>query len=239
MTDIINFYENDDVKRLTPLYDNPNYNIETMPLKHPCRILLVAQTGGGKTNVCLNIIKGMNDTFKYIIIFTQNKEEPLYEFLEEKIPYPQLQIYEGISELKHFDFDDLDAEQTLIIFDDMCVESEKDQAKIKNLFIRGRKMCGMKGISLIYLTQSFFQTPSIIRKQMSHMILRKLVGKRDIDDILRQTSTGVNKDQLRNMYAYCCPENDITQFLLIDYTANESMRFRKGFSEILDADYFF
>jgi superfamily II DNA or RNA helicase len=81
---IINFYELDEVKLLTPQYHNPNYDEETMPLKHPERAILLAPSGGGKTNLLLGIIKAMNGTFKVIILFTQNKNEPLYEYLEKK-----------------------------------------------------------------------------------------------------------------------------------------------------------
>ena len=54
--EIENFYTRDDVKIFSTVYENPEYNQNTMPLKHPFRALLIAQTGGGKTNLLLDII---------------------------------------------------------------------------------------------------------------------------------------------------------------------------------------
>ncbi len=234
----INFYELNEVKELTPKYDNPNYNMRTMPLKHPLRAVLCSPSGGGKSNITLNIIKNMNDTFKSIIIFCQCKDEPLYNYLYGRIEYPAFQIYEGIKAVNDFNFDDLPEEQTLIIFDDMCVESEKKQQPISDLFIRGRKMCGGKGISLLYLTQSYFKCPKTIRNQMTNLFIRKINGKKDLDMILRECALGATKEELQGMYLYSCPEEDITQFLFIDFSAPESYRFRKGLNEILMSDDF-
>ena len=50
-----------------------------------------------------------------------------------------------------------------------CV-NDKDKAsytKVKNYFTYGRK----KGITLAYLTQSFFESDGFIRKQMSYLLL--------------------------------------------------------------------
>ena len=230
--DIINFYENNEVKRFIPNYNNPSYNFETMPLKHPMRVLICGASGGGKSNICLNIIKSMNNTFEKIIIFTQNKQEPLYEYLEDKIDYPELEIFEGIESVNSYDFDNLEQCQTLIIFDDMVVE--KKQQKICDLFIRGRKMAGGMGISLMYLTQSYYQTPIIIRKQLTQIIIRKINGKRDLDSILRECSMDCDKEQLKRLYEYACPEDDIKKFLLIDLNAPKKYRFRLGFKKVLN-----
>lgn len=231
---IINFYELDEVKQLTPTYHNPNYDDDTMPLKHVERIIILAPSGGGKSNLLLSIIKAMNGTFQQIILFTQCKSEPLYEYLEKKIPYPAFQIFEGIDEIKNFDFDGLEEVQTLIIFDDMVIESEKNHKKIINLFIRGRKMCGMCGISVIYLTQSYYKVPKTIRSQATKLFIRKINTKRDLSLILSDCAANTTMEQMKNMYEYSCDADDITTFLLIDYKAFDDRRFRKGLNEILD-----
>ena len=231
---IINFYELDEVKELTPNYHNPNYNDDTMPLQHPERIIILAPSGGGKTNLLLSMIKAMNGTFQQILLFTQCKCEPLYEYLEKKIPYPQFQIFEGIEEVKKFNFDALEEVQTLVIFDDMVIEKENDQSKIKNLFIRGRKMCGMHGISTIYLTQSYYKVPKTIRGQTTKLFIRKINGKQDLSMILSNCGENATTEKMLNMYKYSCDANDITTFLMIDFKAFDDRRFRKGLDEILD-----
>jgi hypothetical protein len=128
--------------------------------------------------------------------------------------------------------------QYLIIFDDLCIESEKKQKNICDLFIRGRKMANGYGCSLIYLTQSYFQTPPIIRKQMTSLILRKINGKRDASSILKECSLNATTTQLLNIYDACCDPNSITDFLFIDFNAPDNQRFRYKFNQVLDINDF-
>lgn len=232
--EIINFYELPEVEKHKIEYINPNYNFKTMPLKHPLRMVLCGASGSGKSNILLNILEQMNDTFEKIIIFTQDKDEQLYNYLEEALLPDSFEIFEGIESVLNYNFSELDPKQHLIIFDDMCIESEKKQEPIKQLFIRGRKMAHKHGISLIYLTQSYFQTPPIIRKQMTQLILRKINGKRDCANILRETSINATSKQLLDLYETCCPPDDITSFLLIDFSAPEEARFRYGLDKIVE-----
>ena len=200
-------------------------------------MLICGSTGSGKSNILLNIIKMMDSTFNGIKIFTQNKEEPLYEYLESIIEKPYLEIYEGLGELQKMELDKLEKAQWLFIFDDMV--AEKNQKIIEHLFIRGRKLAQKGGISCIYLSQSYFQTPPVIRKQIGYLILKKINGKRDISSILRETSVEAEKEQLLSMFKYCvASKEDITNFLFIDLGAPETARFRKNFNMILNVDEF-
>lgn len=237
MGDVINFYELEKVKNFGVKYHNPNYNFENMNLRHPVRLVINGCSGSGKSNLLLNIINLMDSTFEKILIFTQDKSEQLYEFLEDELG-DSIEIYEGIQKVKDYDWADLDDMQYLIIFDDMCVEKERDQQKICELFIRGRKMAHQKGLSLIYLTQSYFQTPPLIRKQMTGLILRKVNGKKDLGYILKEQSMEGTKEQLMKMYKACCNPKDITSFLYIDLNAAEESRFRYRFNHILDINEF-
>jgi hypothetical protein len=49
--------------------------------------------------------------------------------------------------------------QVLIIFDDQ--EIDKNQQKIEEYFLRGRKVGG--GITMMYLSQNFYSIPTLIR----------------------------------------------------------------------------
>ena len=234
---VINFYELPEVQQYSIKYHNPSYDKMKQPLKHPMRMVICGATGSGKSNILLNIIRVMSNTFENIIIFTQDKSETLYKYLENTIP--EIRIFEGIKSVLNFNFNSIQDEQTLIIFDDMCIESLKDQKDICELFIRGRKMAQGCGLSLIYLTQSYFQVPPIIRKQMNCLILRKINGTRDLNAILRECSIGKeNKDKLSKMYELCCDPDDITAFLFIDLGASEKDRFRFRFDDILNINDF-
>ena len=234
---MINFYELHDVQSFMPTYHNPTYNIDTQPIKHPCMGVCIGATGAGKTNIVCNIIKVVDETFNKIYVFTANKTEPLYQYLEHKLPKDHLEIHEGLDFLNALDLDKIKEGQVLMIFDDLVLENNQD--KIEQLYIRGRKLSQSQGISFLYLSQSFYNIPSMILKQMNLCILRKLAGKRDINNILREMSLSADKEQLLNMFNYSATA-DISTFLLIDLKANDDKRFRKGLTEILNpADFIF
>ena len=70
--------------------------------------------------------------------------------------------------------------QILLCFDDQV--AEKNHSKIEEYFIRGRKIG--RGITMIYLSQSFFAISTLIRRQFNDVIILKLSGKRDLNLIL-------------------------------------------------------
>jgi hypothetical protein len=208
MNNIINFYELDEAKALKKTTINPNF--KSHGINVPFRMNIIGSSGAGKTNIVLNLISQMKNTFNMIYIYTRNKAEPLYEYLENKIEPDFLEIHEGLDELKNKN----DSEyfgQTLIIFDDLCME--KDQTCISELFIRGRKVQG--GISLCYLSQSYFKIPSTVRQQSQYIILKKIPNVRNIKLLLTEYALNANKEQILEMYKYCV-DGDFLNFLLID-----------------------
>ena len=85
--------------------------------------------------------------------------------------------------------------QKLYIFDDIVLDKNP---LISEYFIRGRKM----GVSLLFLTQSFYQTPKIIRQNTRYFIILKLSGARDLSMILKELSISKTKEDLLKMYEY-------------------------------------
>lgn len=213
---------------LKPKYHNPYYNDHL--LSHPFRIIIVGNSGSGKTTIALNIISKMKDTFDYIILCCQNANEPLYQYLKSKVKEEQLTICEGIAELPNFN--ELDEEcQYLVIFDDLCNESSKDHKQIKELFLRGRKLAN--GVSMMYLTQSYFAVPKIIRLNSTNVILKKLSSMRDMNLILSDFRLDISKEQLQRMYKECTSE--FQNFFQIDVATNDDeKRYRKNFLTCLD-----
>jgi hypothetical protein len=229
--ELINFYELDAVKALQPKSHNPHF--KTHGIKVPFRMITVGSSGSGKTNITMNLLSLMANTFNKVILYTRNKHEPLYEYLQLSIPdETMLEIHEGLEHLNGVDLDTEYEGQTLILFDDLC--NEKNQSRISELFIRGRKL----GVSLVYLTQKYSQVPTLVREQASHLILKKISGKRDITTILRQYSLGdLETIELLKIYKYCIDTN-ILNFLFIDLEAESDKTFRKNFDEVLNIDYF-
>jgi ABC-type dipeptide/oligopeptide/nickel transport system ATPase component len=215
-------------KHLLPQYHNPNF--ENHKIKIPFRMTIVGSSGSGKTNVAVEILKRMNDTFGKITVVTKNADEPIYNFLKLKIHPDQLEVLEGIENIPDLDTYDPDF-QHLIIFDDLVLE--KNQKKIEEYFIRGRKIA--KGLSMMYLTQSYYKTPKTIRLNSNYLILKKLSSKRDLNLILSEVNIGIKKEELFKLYKYCIDEN-FTDFMLIDCDAPPESKFRKNFHEILSVE---
>lgn len=229
---LINFYELESFEKFKVKYHNPSYNYQNMNLKHPMRGSIIGASGGGKSTIAVQIIHEMKDTFEKIIIFTRQME-PLYEWLESEIGARHIEIHEGMNHLNNLNIDeDLLHVQTLIIFDDLCLE--KNQKAIEELYIRGRKLCGGAGISLLYLSQSYFKIPRVVRLQSDLIILKKLNSNKDLKMIVNDHNLGeLSGDDIKHMYEYCISDG-FKSFLMINMTDEQNNMFRKNFDVILN-----
>ena len=189
-----NYYNKKEVKKYCVKADNPNYDLHHF--ETPFRSLVVAPSGSGKSNFITNLIslfcKGKG-TFDSIFIFCKSRDEPLYQFLSDKSKglievHEDLLKLPALNELKP-------SQQTLIIFDDFITDIKKFPI-ISEYFIRGRK----RGCSLMFLSQSYYNTPKIIRQNINYCVILKLGGTRDVNSILRECSIGITKEQFLSMY---------------------------------------
>lgn len=213
-------------KDMIPQYHNPCYKNHGISL--PFKGLIVGGSGSGKTTLVLELLSRMQDTFGHVTIYTQNADEPLYHFMRSKIKPEQLTIREGYSSIEPPESLDKDL-QHLVVFDDLVLE--RDQTKIAQYFIRGRKVA--KGVSCLYLSQSYFGCPKIIRLQCTFVMIKKLMSTRDLNFILKDFSLDLTKEQLFQLYKYCVDKHQ-RDFLFVDISAPEERRFRYNFHEILD-----
>ena len=224
-------------KKFIKKYHNPHY--EDHKLSHPFRLVCVGSSGAGKTQLVVHILSKMRNTFTNVYIYTKNKDESIYQWLEEKIE-TGLTIKEGLDEVPNLQkdkngvikgFEKAD-EQSLCVFDDVVLE--KDQSRIEQMFIRGRKIAG--GISIMYLTQSYFKVPKTIRINCTYIILKKLASTRDLNLILSDYNLGVTKDTLLELYKYCTRIKE--DFMLLDLDAVPEDRFRHNLLEVLSIENF-
>jgi hypothetical protein len=204
---------------------NPNYHLHRFKL--PFRACVVAPSGSGKTNWLINFVhlccQGCDGTFADITIITRNKDEPLYSFLTTKSD--QIQIKEGLSNLPPLDKFDK-KEQHLVVLDDLVLS--KDLSPVENYYIRARKL----SVSVIFISQSYFAIPKIIRNNCSYLILLKLSGDREVNMILKESGLGLDKEQLLKMYMEAT-KNKFSP-LIIDKEEEPHSRFRRSFLDILD-----
>ena len=222
---IRNLYDVIDPKYLKKA-KNPNFALHHFNL--PFRACVVAPSGSGKTNLVLNIIEAFSKdegTFSTIQIITRDKNEPLYNWLQEKAP--SIQITEGLTTLKPLTNKNYDTDlQHLVVLDDLVLS--KDLSAVEAFYIRGRKL----GVSVIFISQSYFKIPKIIRGNCSYMILLKLSGQREVNLILSEFGLGVTKDQLLRLYQRATTEKFVP--LVIDMEAQPEERFRRGLLEVLN-----
>jgi hypothetical protein len=211
-------------KALLDEVENPNFSLHH--LKLPFRMCIVAPSGSGKTNFLCNLIRLFSSgkgTFQTITIITKNKDEPLYKWITTKSD--QIVIKEGLSNTPPLDKYDKGFNH-LLVWDDLVLS--KDLSMVENYYIRARKL----NVSVIFISQSYFRIPKIIRNNCSYMVLLKLSGQREVNVILSEFGLGVSKEQLIEIYKYATAEKFSP--LLIDLEADSQQRFRKGLLEIID-----
>lgn len=222
---IVNFYEHIP-KQFLDSPKNPNFHLHK--LKIPFRMCIVAPSGSGKTNFLINLLHVFSQgegTFQSITIITKNKDEALYRWIESVCN--QIVIKEGLMNTPPLDKFDKEYNH-LVIWDDLVLS--KDLSMVENYYIRARKL----NVSVIFISQSYFRIPKIIRNNCGVMVLLKLSGQREVNVILSEFGLGVSKEELIKIYEFATREK--MQPLLIDLEADPSERFRKGFLQIISLD---
>jgi hypothetical protein len=220
---LINFYEHKDIKKYVTKYHNPHF--KDTQINIPARIGVIAPSGTGKTQFVLNYLSKSSDTFGHVIIVCKAME-PLYEFLRDKIGSKKITFYLKLTDLPSPNELGLGDKQVLLVFDDQV--SEKQQSKIEDYFIRGRKIGG--GITMMYLSQNFFSIPVLIRRQFSYVIILKLSGAKDMKQIILNYSLGLDANEIVKLY------KDATKirfnFFKIDVeTRYENKRYSHNFND--------
>ena len=204
------------------------HRIQTYDLhrfKLPFRGVIVAPSGSGKTNFLCNLLALFSrapGTFHHITIVTRNKDEPLYKWLESL--NDRIKVVEGLENTPLLDKMDKDF-NNMVCFDDLVLE--KNQTRIANYYIRARKL----NCSVLYLSQSYFGVPKIIRQNCTYLILLKLSGARELNLILSEGGLGIDKNELLRIYKDATAEKFSP--LIIDYEADPGQRYRKGFTEFV------
>ena len=230
MAKIQNVYEiiKKEAPKLLVKGENPNEKLHGFQI--PLRMVIVAPSGSGKSNLLCNIImlfcegKG---TFQKINIVTRDKDEALYNWIGTKSS--SIVISEGVSSIPKLDAENYPkGSQSLLVIDDLVLS--KNLSAVEEIFIRGRK----HGVSIIFISQNFYKIPPVIRGNCSYIVILKLSQNRDCTLILSEMGLGVSKEQLWAIYEYATAEKFSP--LIIDLAAPKSSRFRKGFNETIPVE---
>ena len=76
------------------------------------------------------------------------------------------------------------------VFDDMTADmlsNKKLNPVVPELFVGGRKL----NISLAFITQSYFTVPKNIRSNSTHSFIRKIINKREFQEIAFNHSSDI------------------------------------------------
>lgn len=222
---IINLYESKAIKKYIKTKNSPEY--DATKINYRDRVLIVGGSGTGKTHALVNYLILSPNCYHKIIVVSKNIEEPLYEFLKdklkEKIVFYELNRFPTMNQLAKEHKED-DADEILIIYDDIVNDVGKSD-NIHNYFIAGRKL----GFTQFFLTQSYFKTPKTIRLQLTHLMLLKLSSNNDLNIILRDFTLGIEKTELMELYKDATKQK--FHFLFIDINATDpNQKFSHNFS---------
>ena len=218
---------------------NPNYPY--IP-DSPYRILIIGGSGSGKTNALLNLINNQPDIDK-TYLYAKDPYEYKYQFLIKKRESIGLKhfndpkaffkysndMYDVYKNIDHYNPDK--ENKILIVFDDMIadmINNKKLNSVITELFIRGRKL----NISLVFITQSYFNVPKDVRLNTTHFCIMKIPNKRELQQIAINHSSDINTKDFINICKKCTDKP--SSFLVNDATlsSDDPLRFRKNLYNI-------
>ena len=233
----INIYK---TKKLQKYLDNEIDNQKEYTGIGICKhILLCGSTGSGKTNALLNYLiltsKPRLGTFKHIFLCYKT-QEPLYDFLRDELKN-NLSEYKNLEDFPSVDdFPEQTIDKYLIIFDD-CVndKDKKSEKKINEYFTYARK----KGITCLFLSQSYYDTLEFIRKNVSYVILCSIQSNNDLYRILSEYSiSDVNKKEMLKMYEYAVfkRKHDDMPFFKISRNETKDKKFSRNWLDYIDTN---
>ncbi len=197
------------------------------------RILIVGKSGGSKTNIALNLLKHLG--FDNLVLCAKDTEEPLYNDyliknlrkLEKQVKEPILSVCNEIADIPHIDeFDP--KKKNVILLDDQILSKNEN---VKEIFLRGRK----KGITTIYISQSFFHCDKFIRSNLDYVILTSISSTKNLKRILSEyNANDISPEILIDLHKRAREENPMA-FILIDLkTGDSSKKYRICFDKYID-----
>ena len=151
------------------------------------RLLISGQSGCGKTNTVMHILRKPLVYYDKIHFFTPNQHQDkivdlqkVMKPISKKVGYEVLELHspEEILDTSEYPSNN----RKVVVFDDLVNAPDRIQSKIANHWTDGRH----HGISPIYLSQSYYDVPQKIRLNCSHMILYPPATKKHVDLIAKE-----------------------------------------------------
>ena len=221
--------------------------------KLPVRSIICAPSGGGKTNLLVNLILDVyRGCFSMIYIFSPSIDvdytwHPVKQYIAN-----EMKVQETDDDKFHYDnYDEAALEniifvqhkiidyekhkhknlyQILIIIDDFADSPEftRKSKLLHQLYIRGRHNC----ISTITSTQKYYAIAPIVRINQTNLIIFRLRNYKDLESIIEELSALAPKNTLLQIYNEAV--KDPYSFLFVNLSSHDKnhmfyIRFEKRF----------
>jgi hypothetical protein len=219
----------------------PNYPEVQIDL--PCRAIFCGPSGSGKTNAVHNFVR-LIDHWDTIVVIAKNLDQPIFNELKERAQAAEKRrkrrIWAASNKLSDLpDMEDWDPkDNNLIIIDDFIGATKKELEPVGNYFTE----CRHKNVSICFLTQSYYATPSMIRKNANIIVLKQIASMGDMKRILKEYSLTVKPEKAIDMYEKSIavdPDEEgelgahVKHWFTMDpNNINPDLRFRKNFDPI-------
>ena len=174
----------------------PERAIDLGNFPSPSRILLLGPCGVGKSNLIKQLIIHQRPRFQQVYLIHEDagftKEYKDLECTEEFADIPPLEFWDNPG--PHI--------KRAVIIDDLEITSANKE-RLKNLAILFRYASTHKGLTVYFGHQSFFNTPSLIRKMSNVYILWKPRSRTEM--ALIEDRVGMPKGALKELFATVAP----------------------------------
>ena len=205
-------------------------------------MLIIGQSGSGKTNTLLHLINNLHPIDK-IYLYAKDIYEPKYEYLINKGEEAGIKNLDDPKSFMEYSddmddvFDDINNynknrnKKVLIVFDDMIADIEYNKnfkRIIKELFYRALKI----NVSIVIITQSYFRALKDARINSTHYMLMKISNKKELKKIAEEKSGHLDYKDFLKIYYHCTKEP--YSFMTIDTKPAATIPFRKNFDELIN-----
>lgn len=231
-----------DIKKIKKPKDDKLELKELHPLlpKYFTNTLFIAPTGVGKTNLIINLLdrpRFYKNKFDKVILFSNT--------------YHNDNIWKSCKTIEeenvHLDYDDgilqeiVDEQEeakqsgepinTLIIFDDIIQQINKNTSLINSLVMRNRHYY----LTIWITTQKYSRVSLSIRNNIAYYILFGIKNKKEKEFIIDELSDGVSEEDFTKMWDYALDGKNYN-FMVISVKDKPEKIFRKQFKSYILTD---
>lgn len=195
---------------LPKAYKKKSFGInEKLNIQKLFRMIILAPSFGGKTNLVFHIIRESPNIYSHLHIIARNPDQELYDYIKEKlegfVTFHDPESPPSVDSIKKMDG------LQLVIIDDYSSDKLLQKNLFSHYFIRGRH----KLLSTIFLCHSYFALDKMIRLNAEYIAILKANSKRDLKMVLKDFNIpNVSEEMIFRAY------NEITkkkgQALLVD-----------------------